>query len=232
MHTLCDASSGGRAPISSFFPVSKEPSRDSAEECGGMVPRLNLDDICSDVTLPSQSLDMSLASNQQELDIFDRGKPFLDPHRPLQSPASEPVLETRRPWPEERSRSQRSIACDTLGLPSPSPARPYSPRVVINQTNCDHQCQRPRTKSRAKKGSAKVTRRLSKGNVDMILFQELASLLASLDEANALAQRLKRRSEEMLGSLGEELTVIKERGNSSLGLELTAIQERGGSGGL
>ena len=66
----------------------------------------------------------------------------------------------------------------------------------------------------------------------MILFQELASLLASLDEASALAQRLKRRSEEMLGSLGEELTVIKERGNSSLGLELTAIQERGGSGGL
>ena len=41
--------------------------------------------------------------------------------------------------------------------------------------------------------------------------QELAELLVSLDEATALAERLKKRSEEMLGSLGSELATIKER---------------------
>ena len=44
------------------------------------------------------------------------------------------------------------------------------------------------------------------------LYQELAELLVSLDEATALAERLKKRSEEMLGSLGSELATIKERG--------------------
>ena len=40
--------------------------------------------------------------------------------------------------------------------------------------------------------------------------------MASLDEATSLAHRLKRRSEEMLGSIGSELTVIKERGGTGL----------------
>lgn len=177
------ASSGGRAPISSFFPVSREQSRESPEE-SGLVPRLNLEDVCSDVTLPSHSLDTSLPSQlHHELDVF-----HLESGWGAHSPASEPVMETRRPWGEERSRSQRSIACDTLGLASPGPG------VVIHQTNCDHQC-RPGGRARSAKRSSR----------------ELKGLLSSLDEATALAQRLKRRSEEMLGSLGSELTCIKER---------------------
>ena len=41
-------------------------------------------------------------------------------------------------------------------------------------------------------------------------FQELSELLESLDAANQLAQRLKQRSEDMLGLLGEEIAFVQD----------------------
>ena len=40
------------------------------------------------------------------------------------------------------------------------------------------------------------------------LVQDLSSVLKSLDDANLLAQRLKRRSEQMLDILASEISTI------------------------
>jgi hypothetical protein len=97
--------------ISSFFPVCAD-----GEE-GIVVPRLNLDDVGSDVTLPCQSMDTSLPS---------QAEPGAWTNLSRLSPTSEPAgLETSR-WGREaaeRSASQRSIACDTTGLGLTSKSR-------------------------------------------------------------------------------------------------------------
>ena len=80
--------------ISSFFPVSNDTGGDQMVH----VPRLNLESVCSDVTLPtSHSLDASLASHTEDIfGLRQRQEEPLTRRRVRQQPASNPNLSSNQ----------------------------------------------------------------------------------------------------------------------------------------
>ena len=80
--------------ISSFFPVSNNTGGDQMVH----VPRLNLESVCSDVTLPtSHSLDASLASHTEDIfGLRQRQEEPLTRRRVRQQPASNPNLSSNQ----------------------------------------------------------------------------------------------------------------------------------------
>ena len=217
----------------------KSPRKHMFEESDSnnpnFVPRLNLQDLCSDITAPSQSIDYSFQSSEQKLNHFNQT-----------------IHQTNNQG--MRQNSHRSIACDTFdldqnkshihaanhttpffskldkhkslpqlpGLATCRPLQSDNPATaqvvdIHTLTSGALISASPRSVIVINQGqcgqkcenTAQEKKKDKKSKKKKNYKQEISSLMESLDQATELALRLKKRSEDMLETLNSDIVLSR-----------------------
>ena len=203
---VCSSSERERS-IHSYFPVvtsnCSAGHQVESDQVHHQIPRLNLSDLTSDITAPDMSLiseEFSLANghNQHILD-YEESSPVERRRRSIACDTLDLVeQQTKCPTSTQTTPAGRDLAdrlfssSETTAVNKSLPIIPdidpalvgaQQKYIIINQKSCDH-----KEKSRKKKKKSK----------------ELRELLNSLDAAATMAEKLKKRSEDLLSVLANE----------------------------
>ena len=206
--------------IHSFFPNFEQSlingKENSLEDCNE-IPRLNLSDLTSEVTAPDMSMISEAFSEAAAVVNYDHPQPDSGCF------GAEIFSNTQK--------TSRSIACDTLDLNTlpkmkcPTSTQTTPGRVNASTTSSDNVMNKslPMLQSSAMnlldlpQGAQKViiikesdcNHKPKKQKKNKKKSKELKELLFSLDSAAKMAEKLKKRSENLLETLNQDLILEK-----------------------
>jgi hypothetical protein len=164
-------------------------------------------------TVERNSCQINISKHQSSNNILDNNPSHLIPSSSRTTPGRRIRGSS---IPRSQSMGQVTDNCSPRELAERLMAsvrgRAESPVIIINHhTTCDHKCSKDCKGKEDTEKSIKAVKSKKKSNKQKKSSKELAELLESLDAANQLAQRLKQRSEDMLGLLGSEISFVQEK---------------------